>query len=181
MESIEAFCKRNVGTFFSLFLINAIALTYFGNDLKQYTDLPKLDFMLGGYTRQTIVALIAAYGAKGLKTYYLLTMLDMPFPFLVFGFAVGYAVSHLRIWHYKRAATLVLIAAGSILFFDLVENMTIFVLFEKGTEWVGDTWIVISSMATQIKLVSLAFVYTTLLIVWIGTMILKRKETKQLD
>ena len=167
MKMLEEFSQKNVKVLFILFVINAIALTYFGGYLKEYTPLPKLDFMICGYTKTTIISLISAYGDRGSNIYYWLTILDMPFPFLLFGFTVGYAVPRLKTWCYTYLARLVFLLAGVFLLFDMIENITVLTLFEYGFSWVNDRWIAVSSVATQIKLVSLVLIYSTLLFVWI--------------
>ena len=179
MTKIEQFFHKQVGLLFVLFILNAVALTYFGAGLKAYTDLPKLDFMIGGYTQETILQLIAAYGNEGLNLYYWLTVLDMPFPFLVFGFTLGYVVSKLKTWNYRWFATVIMISAYAFLLFDLIENITVFALFDHGFEWVGEQWIAISSLATQIKLISLALIYLSILIVWGASMIVKVRTSSQ--
>ena len=171
MKKIELFAQKYVGVIFILFILNGIALSYFSAELKVYTDLPKLDFMLGGYTQETIIELIGAYGDEGLELYYWLTILDMPFPFLVFGFALGYGVYKLKKWEYPWLETLIKISAYAFLVFDLVENFTVFFLYGSGFEWVNQTWIMISSLATQIKLIALLVIYISTLLLWIVTLL----------
>ena len=173
MKLLEEFSQKHVRVLFILFAINAIALTYFGGYLKEYTPLPKLDFMISGYTKTNIMSLISAYGDSGINVYYWLTILDMPFPFLLFGFTVGYVVPQLQKWCYTNLARLVFVLVGAFLLFDMIENITVLILLKYGFTWVGDRWITISSVATQIKLISLILVYSILLFVWIRTILQK--------
>jgi len=173
MKLLEEFSQKNVRVLFILFAINAIALTYFGGYLKEYTPLPKLDFMISGYTKTNIMALISAYGDSGINVYYWLTILDMPFPFLLFGFTVGYVIPRLQKWCCTDLTRLVFVLVGAFLLFDVIENITVLILLKHGFTWIGDRWIAISSVATQIKLMSLILIYSMLLFVWIRTIFQK--------
>ncbi len=66
-----------------LFATNAIALTYYGKMLEKYSETSKLDFQIGGYNDTIVKTLFAEYGSQGRQTYFWLTLLDIPFPFLV--------------------------------------------------------------------------------------------------
>lgn len=174
MKTLQSFCKKYVGILFVLFLLNALILSYLGSGLKIYTDLPKLDFMLHGYSITDVQNLFDAYGEEGLHTYFWLTIIDIPFPFILFMFVYGYSATTLKKWN-LWLYSFVMAAVSSFLLFDIIENILILFLILIGVNTVGDFWIAISSLATQIKLFSLIIVYASLILTWLVSVILRKK------
>lgn len=145
------------------FLINAIALSVFGKDLKQFSKIPKLDFQIKGYNINSVVNLFAEYGSNGREKYYLLTLLDIPFPFFVALFGLSYFGFTWKKWNYKKLWIILMIACFSFLIFDCLENYFVIRMLNKFPK-LNANEINISSLATQIKLISLLIIYLFIII-----------------
>jgi len=86
---------------FLLFFINAFLLMYFGHFLKEYSDVPKIDFQINGYTIDTVKELFSDYGKSGRNLYFWMTIIDIPFPFLVAFFGYSYFGYTWKKWNFK--------------------------------------------------------------------------------
>lgn len=146
---------------FLLFSINGFLLTYYGLSLKEYSAVPKIDFQLGGYTIETIRSLFLDYGQVGRDLYFWLTIIDSPFPFVVAFFGYAYFGYTWKKWNVKPVYTFLLMAGFSFCVFDLIENTLIFRMLHNYPE-LNETEIMISSISTKIKLISLMIVYSAI-------------------
>jgi hypothetical protein len=181
MKNILRFTRKKTLLFFGLFILNGALLTCFGSHLKVYTDMPKLDFLIHGYTKETITALWQAYGPEGKADYFWLTILDMPFPFLLFLFASGLGLRTLLERGHSILFRLFFGSALTFLIFDLVENISVFFFLYMPVDMIPDIWIHMTSLATQIKLYALFIVYGTFFILAMVSLFIfvKRKVGKK--
>jgi len=162
---------------FILFFINAFLLMYYGHFLKDYSTMPKIDFQLSGYTIDTVKKLFSDYGKSGRNLYYWLTILDSPFPFFVALFGYSYFGYTWKKWNIKAVYTLLIIAGFSFCIFDNIENILIFKMLNNFPN-LNETEIMISSISTKIKLISLIIVYIAIPITLITSFIkLKIKKS----
>ena len=155
---------------FLLFFINAFLLMYFGHFLKEYSDVPKIDFQINGYTIDTVKELFLDYGKSGRNLYFWMTIIDIPFPFLVAFFGYSYFGYTWKKWNFKIIYKLIIIAGFSFCLFDNIENLLIFKMLNN-YPILNETEIMISSISTKIKLISLIIVYTAVPITLIISLI----------
>ncbi|QES90601.1 hypothetical protein [Rhizosphaericola mali] len=150
--------RKKVMLTFVLFLINALALTFFGSTLEQFSKTAKLDYQIKGYDLLFVKHLFTEYGNLGRAKYQFLTLLDVPFPFFLLAFGRNYFGYTWKKWNYSFIWKCLFIACICFSVFDCIENFCVLQMLHTFPD-LNASEIKISSVATQIKLISLIVIY----------------------
>lgn len=167
--------KKNVIISFVLFLFNAILLEIAGKLLATYSDLPKLDFRLGGYNTSDVSYYLTTLGDPGRSVYFTINLIDIPFPFLLSLFSFYYFSYTWKKWNIKTIYIFLITSALSFLVFDTLENGFIYLLLTNYPV-LNSSIICIATVSTQIKLFSLIVIYTFLPITFIFSLIKNNRK-----
>jgi|GEM_PF-5130032 len=152
---------------FVLFVINSLALMILGKSLAKFSGSQKLDFQISGYDQSFITRLFTDYGPEGRGTYFWLTVVDTPFPFLLAFFGVCYFGYTWKKWNYNMIWLVLVVASLSFCLFDTIENIFVYRMLAN-FPMLTSTEILISSLSTQIKLISLLIVYVAIQITFVA-------------
>lgn len=155
---------------FLLFFLNAFALVYYGKGLEHYSTKPKLDFQVGGYDLAFVRTLFQEYGQNGLKYYYFLTLIDIPFPFVVLFFGLMYAAYTWKKWGVTILWIVLSSAAVSFWVFDIIENFFLLRMMEHYPD-LSAREIFWSSLCTRLKLDSLFVFYSGVILTFIFSLL----------
>ena len=162
---------------FIFFAINATALTVFGKTLARYSNLSKLDFQFKGYNIAFVTKLFTDYGVEGRNTYFWLNILDIVFPFFVALLGFCYFGYSWKKWNYKIVWFVLIIASFSFCLFDTIENIFVFRMLAKFPNF-SEIEVMISSISTQIKLISLLIIYIAIPITFLISIIKQLSDKK---